>query len=56
MNAKTEVHPFWRALAGAGFGFGIGLTWVRFGFWAALLVTLLVIIGGIIGVLAISGD
>lgn len=56
MNAKTEVHPFWRALAGAGFGFGIGLVWVRFGFGAALLVTVLTIIGGIIGVLAISGD
>ena len=56
MNGKSEIHPYWRALAGAGFGFGIGLVGVRFGFWAALLVTVLVLIGGIVGVLAVSGD
>lgn len=56
MNGKTEIHPYWRALAGATFGFGIGLVWVRFGFGAALLCTLLILVGGIVGVLAISGD
>ncbi|MBU0486271.1 MAG: hypothetical protein KKB30_17340 [Proteobacteria bacterium] len=56
MNDYAPVHPFWRALAGAGFGLTIALTWARFGFRYALLALLLIVIGGIIGVLAISGE
>jgi uncharacterized membrane protein len=56
VNEYAPVHPFWRALAGAGFGLGIALTWARFGFWYALLAFVLVVVGAVIGVLAISGD
>lgn len=56
MNDYAPIHPFWRALAGAGFGFGIGISGLIFGFWAAVLMLILVVVGGVIGVLAISGD
>jgi hypothetical protein len=56
VNDYAPVHPFWRALAGGFFGLGIGLTWLKFGFGAALLVLVLIIVGAVIGVLAISGD
>lgn len=56
MNGYAPVHPFWRALVGALFGFGIGLTGLIFGFGAAVLMLLLVVIGGVVGVLAISGE
>jgi hypothetical protein len=56
VNDYAPIHPFWRALAGAGFGFGIALTWARFGLRYALLALVLTVIGGIIGVLAINGE
>ena len=56
MNEYPSIHPFWRALVGAGFAFGIGLAGYIFGFGAALVLLILVILGAIVGVLAISGD
>jgi hypothetical protein len=56
VSEVPSVHPFWRALVGAGFGFGIGLAGYIFGFGAAIVLLILVILGAIVGVLAISGD
>jgi hypothetical protein len=56
MNSYVPIHPFWRAVVGAAFGFGIGLTGLIFGVGAAILMLLLVLIGGIVGVLLISGE
>lgn len=57
MNHETgSIHPFWRALVGAGFGLAIGAIGAFAGFWAAVLTTILVLLGGILGVLLISGD
>jgi hypothetical protein len=56
MSDYPSIHPFWRALVGAGFGFGIGLAGYIFGFGAAIVLLILVILGGIVGVLAISGE
>lgn len=51
------IHPFWRALVGAGFAFGIGAV-AAFTHSPIVVVwlTIMVIIGAVIGVLAISGD
>jgi hypothetical protein len=57
VNGKGEVHPFWRALVGAGFGFGIGTVAIlRHSLWDAILLLILVIVGAVVGVLAIGGD
>lgn len=58
MNGNgSEIHPFWRALVGAGFAFGIGtVAFLTHNFWAAIVLLLMVIVGAVIGVLAISGD
>ena len=56
MNDTPSIHPFWRALVGAGFAYGIGLAGYIFGFGAAIVLLILVILGGIVGVLAINGD
>jgi len=56
VNDYAPIHPFWRALAGAGFAFGIGIAGLEFGFWAAVLLLVLVVVGAVIGVLAISGE
>lgn len=51
------IHPFWRALVGAGFAFGIGAVAIlAHSFWAAVLLTIMVVVGAVIGVLAINGD
>lgn len=55
-ESTSTVHPFWRAVVGAGLGLTIGLVCVFKGFWAAVLVAILIILGGIAGVLLISGD
>jgi uncharacterized membrane protein len=55
-ESASTVHPFWRAVVGAGLGLTIGLVCVFKGFWAAVLVAILIILGGIAGVLLISGD
>lgn len=56
MNGTGGIHPFWRALAGAGFGFGIVVVGYAFSFWAALWATIFVVLGAAAGVLVISGD
>lgn len=56
MNGKSEIHPYWRALAGAGFGLSLALIWLRFGFWAAVFALVMIVVGGIVGVLAVSGE
>jgi len=56
VNDYAPIHPFWRALVGAAFGFGVGLAGLIFGFWAAVLMLILIVIGGVIGVLVISGE
>jgi hypothetical protein len=58
MNEKgTGIHPFYRALVGAGFAFGIGTVAIlAHSFWVAVLLTIMVVVGAVVGVLAISGD
>jgi hypothetical protein len=57
MNQETgTIHPFWRAVVGAGFGLAIGVVGACGGFWAAVITAILVLLGGILGVLLISGD
>ena len=57
MNGKNEIHPYWRALAGATLGFGIGTVSVLMhSFWVMIMLIIFTLVGGIVGVLAISGD
>jgi hypothetical protein len=51
-----SIHPFWRAVVGATFGLAIAVVGATAGFWAAVTTAILVILGGILGVLLISGD
>lgn len=56
-DSSHEIHPFWRALAGASLAFGIGAVgMVTHSFWNAVLLLILVIIGAVVGVLAIGGE
>lgn len=52
----APIHPFWRALAGAAFAFGLGVAAYTFGFGPAVVLLILIIIGAVVGVLAISGE
>ncbi|MFO7945454.1 MAG: DUF2273 domain-containing protein [Armatimonadota bacterium] len=52
----TPVAPFWRACAGAAFGLVIGGVWLTKGFWAALFMLVCLIVGAIIGVIAMGPD
>ncbi len=52
----TTVAPFWRACAGAAFGLVIGGVWLVKGFWSALFMLVCLIIGAIIGVIAMGHD
>ena len=59
MNERgPAIHPYWRAVIGAAFGFGIGSVamLVPHHFWAAIFLIVMVIVGGAVGVLAISGE
>jgi hypothetical protein len=57
MNDEPRtIHPFWRAVVGAAFGLAIGVVCVTKGLGLALVVAVLVILGGILGVLLIGGD
>ena len=57
MNDEPRtIHPFWRAAVGAGFGLAVGVVLVTKGLWLALVVAVMVILGGILGVLLIGGD
>lgn len=57
MTESGGIHPFWRAVVGGAFGLGIGAVacW-QHSFWVALLLIFMVVVGGILGVLLISGD
>lgn len=57
MNESGGIHPFWRAVVGAGFGFGIGAVacW-QHSLWVFFGLIIMVVLGGILGVLLISGD
>ena len=56
-DQRRGIHPFYRALAGAGFAFGIGTVAVlTHSFWVAVLLALMVVAGAVAGVLAINGD
>ena len=58
MNEQgPSIHPYWRAMIGAAFGFGIGTVAILMhSFWAAVVLIIMVIIGAVVGVLAISGE
>ena len=52
----TSVAPFWRACAGAAFGLILGGVWLYEGFWSALFMLVCLIIGAIVGVVAMGYD
>lgn len=57
MNEKDPViHPYWRAVIGGAFGLGIGAVLLWKGFWAAVLLLVLVLVGAAVSVVAVSGD
>ena len=46
------VAPFWKAAVGGLFGLAIGLVGLTQGFWAAVLVFVLIVVGAVVGAVA----
>lgn len=55
-NTGGRVAPFWRACAGGVFGLILGGVWLSEGFWSALFMLVCLIVGAIIGVVAMGYD
>lgn len=50
------VAPFWRACAGGAFGLIIGGVWLSQGFWSALFMLVCLVLGAVIGIVAMGYD
>ena len=46
------VAPFWKAAVGGLFGLAVGVVGLTMGFWAAVLVFVLMLIGAVVGAVA----
>ncbi|HCU35675.1 MAG TPA: hypothetical protein DGT21_09515 [Armatimonadetes bacterium] len=46
------VAPFWKAAVGGLFGLAVGVVGLSMGFWAAVLVLVLILVGAVVGAIA----
>ena len=51
-DSYCGAAPFWKAVVGGVFGLAIGIVGLTHGFWAAVLVFVLITVGAVVGAIA----